>query len=124
MSSATFFAQMIQQRGELLTVTVPSKLVANVATGVTTGTAYFQPQPINIQQAKQFGAEGSLNYLEDKPHSFFCAIGTTISGSAIAAGMRIAYNGESYKILTVTPYRLGAATLALNCVATLYKAGS
>src|ERR1019366_3512436 len=119
-SSIDFYARMIARRGELLTVTAPAKI------GIAKQVAriYMQPQPISIKGAQQFGMEGALNYLADKPHAFICALGTMVGTAPISAGHDVAYNGETYKILTVTPYRLGGVSLALNCVAKLYKAGS
>ncbi len=128
MGAEGFWTAQIRLNGELLPVTRPAKLAGANGAGATpalSASIWMMPVPIQPHQASRFGLEGLTNYMEAKPHAFYCATGTQLAqGKPIAAGDDIVYNGETYKVLTAIPFRGAGVTQCQICTATLHKVGS
>lgn len=111
-SLAERFGQQVSEKitifGEDLTVTRPSD--------GTTRTVRFLLLPMRPDQASDLVAEGLWNLGEPMPHNFVCALGSDVQEKDT-----LVYAGQTWRILTVTPTRLGGATVGIECPAVREK---
>lgn len=111
-SLAERFGQQVREKialfGEDLSVTRPRD--------GTTRTVRFLPQPQGAEEANTLFVEGLWNLSEPMPHSFVCAAGSDVQEKDM-----IAYQGFSWRVLTVTPTRLGGGTVGMECPAVREK---
>lgn len=98
----------IARFGEDLTVTRPADGTARIVR--------FLPEPQGAEEANTLLAEGLWNLSEPMPHSFVCAAGSDVQEKDM-----IAYQGFSWRVLTVTPTRLGGGTVGMECPAVREK---
>jgi|SRR5579871_4970795 len=76
------------------------------------------PQSLRPFRADQMTREGNLNVGEERPHWFVFP-----GHPDVQEGDEIAYDGQTWEVITVVPERYGGVTLTLNCTALRRKRG-